>query len=178
MAIHPGRMVEVTRAPALVVELWSGLLTVLNVSGIGKIRYESPHKKWKKHSKDVFNSQGHSHDNGQEGRRTEKGQTRFLHTPTGVKQGATTSFPFVFTSHRSRPCTECDPPKHLPHTKPPAQRRPLTSTLYPQTTVHRHSPREPHASLNCTRAPQRAFLAWRRARSPTSCRVGKSGAVG
>ena len=51
-----------------------------------------------------FNSQVHSHDNGQEGRRTEKGQTRFLDTPTGVKQGATTSFPFVFTSHRSRPC--------------------------------------------------------------------------
>ena len=36
-------MVEVTRAPALFVDLWSGLLTVLNVSGIGKIRYESPH---------------------------------------------------------------------------------------------------------------------------------------
>ena len=42
MALHPGRMVEVTRAPALVVDLWSGLLTVLNVSGIGKIKYESP----------------------------------------------------------------------------------------------------------------------------------------
>ena len=42
MALHPGRMVEVTRAPALVVDLWSGLLTVLYVSAIGKIRYESP----------------------------------------------------------------------------------------------------------------------------------------
>ena len=39
--LHPGRMVEASRAPALVVDLWSGLLTVLNVSGIVKIGYES-----------------------------------------------------------------------------------------------------------------------------------------
>ena len=43
MALHPGRMVEVPRAPALVADQWSGLLTVLNVSGIEKIGYESPH---------------------------------------------------------------------------------------------------------------------------------------
>ena len=60
--------------------------------------------------------------------------------------------------------------KHLPrtHTKPPAQRRPLASVLFPQTTVHRHrgnhlqaSPaREPHkrASLARRRAPDLAHL--------------------
>ncbi len=51
-----------------------------------------------------FNCQGHSGDNGQRSRRTEKGQTVFLHTPIGVNQGATTSFPFVFTSYLSSQC--------------------------------------------------------------------------
>ena len=84
-----------------------------------KDKVRIPHKKRKNIVNMFCNSHGHSHDNGQESRRTEKGQTRFLHTPTGVKQGATTSFPFVFTSHRSRPCKECDrtAPKHLPHTQ-------------------------------------------------------------
>ena len=54
MALHPGRMVEVTRAPALVVDLWSGLLTVVNVSGIGKIGYESPQFSPKKVCKKGF----------------------------------------------------------------------------------------------------------------------------
>ena len=43
-------------------------------------------------------------------------------------------------------------------TRPPAQRRPLTVALCPQTTMHWFGPREPHASPT-----QRAPLAWRRA---------------
>ena len=42
----PPRMMEVTRAPALVVDLWSGLLTVLNVSGFGKTGCESHTAPW------------------------------------------------------------------------------------------------------------------------------------
>ena len=36
--------------------------------------------------------------------------------------------------------------------KASAQRRSLTSVLYPHTTVHRHSPKKPHASFARTRA--------------------------
>ncbi len=152
---------------------------------------------------------GHSGDNGQRSRRTEKGQTVFLHTPIGVKQGAThfaslcVHFKLVFTmlfisiqniyshvlktlrvgrhslwlpstvqvimvcgralmldgtAHRvkdahSHPYKDCVPtaPKHLSRTrtKPPAQRRPLTSALFPQPTVHmetRARCRPPHVA--------------------------------
>ncbi len=68
------------------------------------------------------------------------------------------------TAHRgknahSHPCKDCAPtaPKHLPRTrtKPPAQRRPLTSALFPQPTVHQHSPRKPHASVDRAHAPHK-----------------------
>ena len=79
----------------------------------------------------------------------------FPHTSNIVKEAATTSFP----------CLKNDPaaPKHLPRTrtKDPAQRRWLTSVLYLQTTVHRHSPRKPLASFHSP--ARRAVLAWRRA---------------
>ena len=70
---------------------------------------------------------------------------------TAVRQAAATSRPVLFTSHFSHPC------KDLPRTrtKPPAQRRSLTSALYPQTTVHRHGPRKPHASFDRKQAPHR-----------------------
>ena len=61
-----------------------------------------------------------------------------LHTLPGLKEATTASFHFV-TSHFS-PYEDCDPtaPKHLPRTrtKPPAQRRLLTSVLYPVTPPH------------------------------------------
>ena len=56
-------------------------------------------------------------------------------------------------SHRQE---DVDPtrPMHLPRsrTKPPAQRSPLASAMCP--TVHRRSPRKPHASFDRTPAPQ------------------------
>ena len=63
------------------------------------------------------------------------------------------------------------------HTDPLAQRRPLTSVLYPQTTAHRHSPRKPLARFDRTRSPHKR-QSWHgdaRPMSPTSCRVGSSG---
>ena len=84
-----------------------------------------------------------------------------LNAAADVKQAGTTSFLLV-TSNFSHPWKDGDPISHqrLPRarTKPPAQRRSLTSVLYrpPCTDT---SPRKPHASYPA----QRAFLAWRRA---------------
>ena len=93
------------------------------------------------------------------------------------------SFPVVFTSHFSHPYKDCvtRAPKHLPRirTKSPAQQRPLASALYPQTTVHRHSPRKPDRSFDRTQAPHKGKSLHGEARpmSPTSCRVGSGGEV-
>ena len=45
--------------------------------------------------------------------------------------------------------------KHLPRTrtKPPAQRWPVTSALYPQTTMYRRSPTDPRARFDHTELP-------------------------
>ena len=78
--------------------------------------------------------------------------------------------PCLFAPHTPNP--DCDPTatKQLPRTrtKPPGQRRSLTSVL---STVHRHSPRKPLASFDRTRA-QHKGKSWHgdaRLLSPTSC---------
>ncbi len=93
------------------------------------------------------------------------------------------------TAHRgknahSHPYKDCAPAalKHLPRirTKPPAQRRPLTSALFPQPTVHQHSPRKPHASVDRAQAPHKRH-SWHgdaRPMSATSCCFGWRARVG
>ena len=51
--------------------------------------------------------------------------------------------------------------KHLPRTrtKPPAQRRLLTSAMYPQTTMYRRSPTDPRARFDHTDIPH-AWQLW------------------
>ena len=84
-----------------------------------------------------------------------------LHTPTAVKQAATTSFPHVFTSPFSYPDKGCDPtaPKHLPRTRtnPPAQRGSLTSVLYPVTPMYYNLQRK--TTENVLPHKQRAYPA-------------------
>ena len=62
--------------------------------------------------------------------------------------------------------------KHLSRTRTmsPGQRRSLTSSLHPQTTVHRRSPRKPHPGFDRTQAPHKGRVLARR-RAPTFCRV-------
>ena len=101
-----------------------------------------------------------------------------LHALTVFNEAAIASFPFVI-SHPSYLCKDCDhtASKHLPRTrtKLPAQRRPLTSVLYPSTIVHRHSPRKPTGLRRPHASPvPRAVLTWRRAPivgHQLSCRV-------
>ncbi len=84
-------------------------------------------------------------------------------------KAATTSFPFVFTSLSSHPHEDWP----FRPQAPPSQWGPLTSVLYPQTTVHRHSPSEPHASFDRTQAPHKGQSWYGNARPmlPNSGRV-------
>ena len=65
--------------------------------------------------------------------------------------------------------------KHLPRTrtKPPAQRRLLTSALYPQTAMYRRSPTDPRARFDHTDIPH-AWQLWHgnlHSMSPTKHRI-------